>query len=233
VAEPEKQWQRPAEGELVSFDAVIFDLDGTLADTLEDIADAMNRVLGGRGFPVHDYEDYRFLIGKGMRNLVAQALPVQQRSEGVIDDCLTWLLHDYARRCLIKTRLYDGVEELLAGLRAEGVRLAVLSNKVDNLTRRIVEGLTEPRTFTVVMGARAGVSLKPDPAGALAVARRLGVEPEHIAYLGDSETDTRTAAAAGMQAVGVSWGFRRRDELLESGARVVIDHPLELLALRG
>jgi phosphoglycolate phosphatase len=217
----------------VSFDAVIFDLDGTLADTLEDIADAMNRVLGGRGFPVHDYSDYRFLIGNGMRNLVTQALPVQQRTEGVIDDCLTWLLHDYARRCLVKTHLYEGVGELLSGLRADDVRLAVLSNKVDNLTRRIVEGLTEPRTFTVVMGARPGVPLKPDPAGALAVARRLGVGPETIAYLGDSSVDMRTAVAAGMQAVGASWGFRSRDELLDDGARVVIDHPLELLALRG
>jgi phosphoglycolate phosphatase len=217
----------------VSFDAVIFDLDGTIADTLEDIADAMNRVLRGRGFPVHGYEDYRLLIGRGMRNLVVQALPVERRTEAIIDDCLTWLLHDYARRCLVKTRLYDGIAELFAALRGDGVRLAVLSNKVDDLTRRIVAGLAEPRTFTVVMGARPSVPLKPDPAGALAVARRLGVAPEHIAYLGDSGTDMRTADAAGMQPVGVSWGFRPRSELLDAGAQVVIDHPLELLALRG
>jgi phosphoglycolate phosphatase len=217
----------------VSFEAVIFDLDGTLADTLEDIADATNRVLSGRGYPPHDYQDYRYLIGRGMRNLVAEALPVDERTDGTIDECLTRLLADYARHCLVKTHLYEGVEDLLAALRDDGAVLAVLSNKVDKLTRRIVEGLTGQRTFRVVMGARPDVPLKPDPGGALLVAARLGVPPEGVAYLGDSGIDMRTAVAAGMQPVGVSWGFRSRGELLDGGARVVIDHPLELLALRA
>lgn len=216
----------------LSFEAVIFDLDGTLADTLEDIADAMNRVLDGAGFPVHGYDEYRYLIGRGMRNLVTEALPAEQRTDEMVDTCLARLLDDYARRCLVKTRLYDGIPELLAGLRDVGLRMAVLSNKVDQLTRRIVEGLTDRGTFDVVMGARRGVPLKPDSAAALLVGERLRVPPARIAYVGDSGIDMRTAAAAGMPAVGVLWGFRSKEELVENGALVVIDRPSELLALR-
>jgi phosphoglycolate phosphatase len=207
------------------FAAVILDLDGTLADT-------MNRVLRRGGFPGYDYAAYRYLIGKGMRNLVIQALPAGDRADDTIARCLAELLADYSEHFLVKTRLYEGVAELLAELRAAGVRLAVLSNKVDELTQGIVDGLTEPGTFDVVMGAQAGVPLKPDPAAALLVSARLGVAPEAIAYVGDSGVDMRTATAAGMLPVGVRWGFRTKDELVENGARVVLDQPLELLALR-
>jgi phosphoglycolate phosphatase len=216
----------------VRFEAVIFDLDGTLADTLEDIADAMNRVLRREGLPGYDYAAYRYLIGKGMRNLVTQALPADDRTDETIERCLAELLADYAQRYLVKTRLYDGVAELLTGLRGAGIRLAVLSNKVDEFTRGIVDGLTHPGTFDVVMGARPGVPLKPDPSAALLVGAELGTPPEAIAYLGDSGVDMRTALAAGMLPVGASWGFRTKDELVENGARAVLDQPLDLLALR-
>ena len=214
------------------FAAVIFDLDGTLADTLEDIADAMNRVLRREGFPGYDYAAYRYLIGRGMRNLVIQALPAGDRADDTIARCLAELLADYSEHFLVKTSLYEGVAELLGELRAAGVGLAVLSNKVDELTRGIVDGLTEPGTFDVVMGAQAGVPLKPDPAAALLVSVRLGVSPEAVAYVGDSGVDMRTATAAGMLPVGVTWGFRTKDELVENGARAVLDQPLDLLALR-
>jgi len=217
---------------VVEFDAVIFDLDGTLADTLEDIAGAMNGVLRGRSLPVHDTASYKQMFGKGLRNLVGEALPPDLRSEDTIAACLDEMTADYGEHCLDKTHLYDGIAELTSALRADGVGLAVLSNKADELTQRIVGGLFAAGAFAVVVGARPDLPFKPDPAVALLVGQRLGVPPARIAYLGDSGIDMRTATAAGMLAVGVSWGFRIRDELVEGGARVVLDHPLELLALR-
>ncbi len=211
---------------------MIFDLDGTLADTLEDIADAMNRVLRREGRAGHDYAAYRFMIGKGVRNLVTQALPADDRTDETIERCLAELLADYSEHFLVKTRLYDGVAELLAGLRGDGARLAVLSNKVDELTRGIVDGLTAPGTFDVVVGARPDLPLKPDPTAALLVSAQLGTPPGGVVYVGDSGVDMRTAAAAGMVPVGASWGFRTVDELVENGARAVLDQPLELLTLR-
>ncbi len=216
---------------LMEFDAAIFDLDGTLVDTLEDLGDSLNRVLGAHRYPVHDYEAYRLLIGHGIRRLVRDALPPQARDDATIDSCYEEMLSDYGENSLVKTHLYPGVEELLRGLRAAGVKLGVLSNKADDLSRRIVDALVAPGTFAVVLGARPGVPLKPDPEGALRVSRELGVAPVRTVYLGDSDVDMRTATRAGMLAVGVSWGFRSREELVQSGARAVLDSPLELLDL--
>src|SRR5450756_3014006 len=142
------------------------------------------------------------------------------------------MIADYAEHCLVKTRQYDGVAELVSGLRTAGVTLAVFSNKSDELTRRIVESLFGPGDFDVVMGAQPGLPLKPDPTVALLISARLGVAPGRIVFLGDSGIDMLTATAAGMIAVGAAWGFRTKDCLLENGARVVLDHPLELLKLR-
>jgi len=216
----------------MDFDAVIFDLDGTLADTLDDIADAMNRVLAARGFSPHSPAAYKLMIGGGLRNLVGESLPPGQRSAETIAACLDETIAGYREHCLDKTRLYEGVPELLEELRGRGVALAVLSNKADELTRRIVAALCGPGTFTAVVGARPGVPLKPDPAAALLVADGLGAAPARIAYVGDSGVDMRTARGAAMIALGVSWGFRTRDELLDCGAVAVLDHPRELLALR-
>jgi len=216
----------------VKFDAVIFDLDGTLVDTLEDLADAMNRVLSGEQAPVHSYVTYKLLIGKGMRNLVGQALPPEKRSDETIARCYEAMIVDYGEHCLVKTRQYDGVPELVSGLRAAGAKLAVFSNKSDELTRRIVGSLFGPGDFDVVLGAQPGLPLKPDPTVALLISARLGVAPRRIVFLGDSGTDMLTATTAGMIAVGAAWGFRTKDELVENGARAVLDHPLELLELR-
>ncbi len=169
------------------------------------------------------------MIGKGLGNLVRETLPPEARTEATVAACLEQMIADYREHCLDKTHLYDGIAELVGALRVDGVGLAVLSNKADELTRRIVDGLFALGTFEVVAGARPDLPLKPDPAAALLVGERLGVPPARIAYVGDSGIDMRTATAAGMVAVGVSWGFRMRDELVEGGARVVLDHPLELL----
>jgi len=213
-------------------DGVIFDLDGTLVDTLEDLADAMNRVLKGEQAPVHSYATYELLIGKGIRDLVGQALPPEKRSDQTIARCYERMIADYGEHCLVKTRAYDGVAELVSGLRAVGAKLAVFSNKSDELTRRIVASLFRPSDFEVVMGARPGLPLKPDPAVALLISARLGVAPGRMVFLGDSGVDMLTATAAGMIAVGAAWGFRTKDELVENGASAVLDHPQELLELR-
>jgi phosphoglycolate phosphatase len=217
----------------LQFDGVIFDLDGTLANTLEDLADAMNRVLAERRLPVHGYGWYREAIGNGIRRLVGDALPPGKRTEATTSACFAAMMAEYGARCLVKTHLYDGIAELVSRLRADGVRLAVFSNKADELTQRVVDGLIEPGTFDVVMGAQPGVPLKPDPAGALLVGNRLGIAPGRIVYLGDTGIDMLTATRAGMIAVGVSWGFRTEAELRENGAMAMVGHPLELLALRS
>lgn len=217
----------------MEFDGVIFDLDGTLVDTLEDIADAMDRVLAREGAPGYTYDEYRYLIGHGIRNLVTESLPPELRSEERVGRCYERMLQDYGAHLLDKTRAFDGVPELVRALRADGVPLAVHSNKADAPTQRIVAALLDPADFVEVAGARMGAPLKPDPAVALAIAARFGLSPERVAYLGDSLVDMRTANAAGMVAVGAAWGFRTREELVESGAFAVIDAPLDLLALRG
>jgi len=216
----------------MEFDGVIFDLDGTLVDTLEDIGDAMDRVLAREGAPGHTYEEYRYLIGHGIRNLVTEALPAELRSDERVARCYERMIEDYGCNSLVKTRPYDGVPELVRALRAGDVPLAIHSNKSEALTRDIVAALLEPDDFVLVHGARPGAPLKPDPAVALAIAARFGLPPARVVYLGDSLVDMRTATAAGMIPVGASWGFRTREELVEGGAAVVIDAPLDLLTLR-
>jgi phosphoglycolate phosphatase len=216
----------------LKYDGVICDLDGTLVDTLEDLADALNRVLGGEQAPGHSLATYRLLVGKGIRDLVGQALPPEKRSAETIARCYAAMLADYGEHCLVKTRRYDGVAELVRGLRVAGVKMAVLSNKSDELTRLIVEGLFGRGDFDVVIGARPETPLKPDPTAALSISELWGIAPGRMAFLGDSGIDMLTATAAGMIAVGAAWGFRTRDELVENGASLVLDHPLELLELR-
>jgi phosphoglycolate phosphatase len=215
------------------FDGVIFDLDGTLVDTLEDIADAMDRVLALEGVPGHTYAEYRYLIGHGIRNLVTEALPAKLRSAERIERCYARMLEDYGAHSLVKTRTYEGVPELVRALRADGVSLAVHSNKADAPTQAIVAALLDAGDFAAVVGARPEAPLKPDPAVALDIAARIGLSPARMVYLGDSLVDMRTGVAAGMTPVGAAWGFRTPEELTGSGAAVVIDAPLDLLALRG
>ena len=193
----------------------------------------MNRVLAREHAPAHTYEEYRYLVGCGITNLVTEALPPEMRSDTIVVRCYERMLADYGEHSLVKTHVYDGVPELVRALRAAGLRLAVLSNKSDELTQHVVAALLDPRDFVAVVGARQGVPLKPDPSVALEVVARIGLAPDRIAYLGDSLVDMQTANAAGMIAVGASWGFRTREELIEHGAVTVIDHPLELLALRS
>lgn len=220
-----------AAGITVSFDAVLFDLDGTLLDTLEDIADAANRVLERHHHPTHSIDAYRYFVGEGARTLVERTLPEDARGEETVDRLYAEFRGEYARNWNAKTTPYNGVPGMLDGLVERGLKIAVLSNKPDDFTRKCVEELLGDWTFDVVLGHHDGIPPKPDPTGALRVAAALGVPPERVLYAGDSAIDMRTATAAGMFPVGVLWGFRTREELETSGARAVIEAPGDVFAV--
>jgi phosphoglycolate phosphatase len=210
--------------------AIVFDLDGTLLDTLTDIAQAANRVLVQRGQAAHDVDAYRLFVGEGVRVLFERALPPSACSDELLAACAEDFRQAYAQCWNVQTRPYDGIEDLLAALVSRGVRLAVLSNKPDEFTKACVREYFFRFPFEAVLGQREGVPRKPDPAGAHEIAALLDVAPERMLYVGDTAVDMRTALAAGMFPVGVSWGFRPRSELLAGGAQALIDRPEELLA---
>lgn len=210
--------------------AVIFDLDGTLVDSLEDLGGAVNRALLRHGFPVHPIEAYKRMVGDGFRNLVLRALPPEKRDEATIEDFNTESAADYAAHCVDRTRPYPGVLELLSELGTRGLSLAVLSNKPDELTRRVIGGLFHPGTFAIVRGETGSFPRKPDPASALDIVARLGAEAGSTLYLGDSDVDMATARAAGMVALGAAWGFRGEAELRAAGASAVLGRPEDVLS---
>ena len=215
----------------MKFRAAVFDLDGTLLDTLSDIADAMNAALNRMGFPGHETAAYRYLTGDGARALTERSLPESARGETTITACVRELRREYADRWGTKTRPYPGIPELLSGLVRRRLKLSVLSNKLDEFAGRAVRDFLPGFEFAFVIGARADVPPKPDPAGALLISGGLGIPPAQILYLGDTGVDMQTAVRAGMYPVGALWGFRDEQELRENGARVLINSPPELLGL--
>ncbi len=215
----------------MTYSAVLFDLDGTLLDTLEDLADSMNTVLARRGLPAHPVEAYKTFVGDGVLALARRTLPDEATDEETLHAVVAEMRSEYARRWAEKTRPYEGIVELLAELQQRGTRLAVLSNKPDDFTRLCVERFFEDIHFEVVRGVTDGTTPKPDPTGAKDICATIGVAPEQVLYLGDTNTDMQTATAAGMYAVGATWGFRTAEELLAHGAKTLVDHPAEVLAL--
>ena len=215
----------------MTYKAVLFDLDGTLLDTIEDIGDAVNRVLEQNGFPAHNLDTYSRFVGDGAANLISRALPEDKRIDTIIRPCLDAFLEDYGKNWNVKTRPYEGIPELLDTLTSRGLKMAVLSNKPHRHTKKCMDGFLFDWSFDVVFGQRDDVPRKPDPAGALEIAEQLHISPADFLYLGDTETDLKTSIAAGMFPVGVLWGFRSAEELKESGAKVLIKSPLEALDL--
>jgi phosphoglycolate phosphatase len=209
--------------------AVLFDLDGTLADTLADLANATNHALEQLGCPAHPVEEYRYYVGDGARTLCQRVLP--RDKQALAEEAVQLMRAHYEAHSFDLTRLYPGIPELVAALAGRGYSMAVLSNKPDDFTKRMVAHYFRPAPFHIVQGQLPGVPLKPDPTAALQIAEKLGVPPAEWLYLGDTNTDMRTARAAGMRAIGVLWGFREREELVESGAEELIAKPGEALDL--
>jgi phosphoglycolate phosphatase len=214
----------------MKFKAVIFDLDGTLINSLEDIADSMNTVLKTNKYPTHNYEAYNYFIGSGTRNLVAKALPENHSTENEIESCYADLMTVYSDNCSNKTKPYDHIITLLDTLVDRKLKLCVLSNKSDALTKKIVSELFA-KYFKTVVGLTTEELKKPNPFTALQISKELGVSPQEILYVGDSGIDMQTATNAGMCAVGVSWGYRPKEELLADGAIHIINSPLDLITL--
>jgi len=213
------------------FKAVIFDLDGTLLDTLEDIASATNRVLKEKSFPTHKLDAYRYFVGDGSKMLITRALPEDKRDEDTVFTCFKIFIKDYGQNWKINTKPYEGITEMLDALKDRGVKMSVLSNKPHEFTKRCVTEFLSNWSFDVVLGQCDKFPQKPDPAGAIKIARQIDMLPSDFLYLGDTAIDMKTAIAAGMFPVGALWGFRPLKELQESGARALIKKPIEILNL--
>lgn len=215
----------------MKYKAAMFDLDGTLLDTLDDLGDSCNHVIEAAGYPTHPVEAYKYFVGEGIEMLVTRALPEDQRSAENAAATVDKLKAHYAGNWANKTRPYDGIVELLASLTALGLALTVLSNKPDEATKQVIGHFFPDTKFKIVRGARHDLPKKPDPSGALNIAGKLGITPAEFIYIGDTATDMKTAVSAGMYPVGVSWGFRAVEELRNNGAKLLIDEPSELLTL--
>lgn len=215
----------------MDFKAVIFDLDGTLLDTFEDIAQAMNRVLESLDLPQHPPSSYRELIGDGMAKLVERALPEDYRTGIFIQECLEKLRYEYGRGWDVNTHPYPGIPELLTFLKKRGIRLAILSNKKKEFIQLTIDKFLSHWKFEVIIGDEEAFPRKPEPDGAYHIARTFNLHPEKIVYVGDTGTDMQTGVNAGMFTVGALWGFRDYEELRENGADLLIEKPEDLLPL--
>ncbi len=210
------------------FQSAIFDLDGTLINSLPDIAGAMNRSLAKCGLPGFQVEDYRLKVGNGV-------FKIAERSVGsrldLMPQVLSYYMKDYAENCCVDSFVYPGITEALEQMARAGLSLSVFSNKDQGDVERVMRHYFPGITFACIRGRQEGVPLKPAPDGALRIARELGVSPERTLYVGDSMMDMICGAQAGMATVGVTWGFRDREELVEHHARFLIDRPEELPGL--
>jgi phosphoglycolate phosphatase len=215
----------------VKYRALISDLDGTLLDTLEDLADSVNAALARLGLPQHELDAYRYFVGDGRRALALRALPEDRREQATLDPMIAYIGEEYEKRWMDRSQPYEGIPELLDALTALGVRMAILSNKPHSYTEATVSRLLPNWSFELVLGESPSTPRKPDPSGALQIMERMGLEPRECLYIGDSGVDMQTATAAGLYAVGVLWGFRTADELLSNGARVLVEKPADIIPL--
>lgn len=214
----------------MKFKGIIFDLDGTLVNSLEDIADSMNTVLQNLNYPTHSYEDYQYFIGSGLRNLVSKAMPETHQEDKQIDSSYHLMVDVYKENCTRKTKSYDGIFELLDHLISRNMKISVFSNKSDILTKEITAALF-PNYFHPIIGMTTESLKKPNPFKALEISNSLGLKAEEIIFVGDSGIDMQTATNANMYAVGVSWGYRSSEELIADGAKQVLNQPADLLAI--
>lgn len=217
----------------MKYKAVIFDLDGTLVDSIEDLAESMNAILDEYNLPKHPADSYYGMVGMGIRKLVESALPETHRSDDFIDECFSKMKVLYEKNIVNKTAPYKGIVELLETLINQEVKLNVLSNKADNLTKKVVNNIFSKFDFEFILGPETSDLRKPNPENALQIAKSLGLSPEDVVFIGDTAIDIKTAINASMTAVGVSWGFRTKEELENAGADHVIDTPMELFEVLG
>lgn len=208
--------------------AVLFDLDGTLVNSLADLADSTNFALEKLGFPPHETEEYKYLVGDGIPKLIERALPEDAKTEENKTKCLELFMARYREHYFDKTAAYDGIKNLLSALRSKGFKIAVISNKAQEMAQKVVDKVFGDM-FDTVAGKREGYKTKPDPALTLEVAKELGVSPENCVLIGDSGMDMAAAVNAKIIGIGVLWGFRTEEELRLNGAEYIASSPAQIL----
>ena len=213
----------------MKYKAVFFDLDGTLLDTLADIANSMNGVLAKAGYPTHPVDAYKYFIGEGLEALVRKTLPKEDATPANIAKHFAEMKDVYHDHWKDTSRPYEGIVELLGELKKMNLPVCVLSNKAHEFTSIMIQELIPDYKFAIVNGSFPDKPKKPDPTLALSMVEKLGVKPEEVFYIGDTDTDMQTANNAGFYAVGALWGFRLEDELVSNGARILIKHPMDAL----
>ena len=210
--------------------AVIFDLDGTLVDSLGDLCDSTNFALRTHGFKEHEKEKFNYFVGDGVPKLIERAIGEKDYTKEIGETVYNEFMSHYREHFLDKTAPYENIEKCVDDLFCAELKLAVVSNKVDEMTKKIAKKYFDGK-FLQVIGKREDFPLKPNPASTLDIIEKLGVTPQECAFVGDSGMDMLTAKNAGCVAVGVLWGFRPREELLENGADYLLSNPSEIAPL--
>ena len=214
----------------MKYKGVIFDLDGTILDTIYDLGNSVNSTLEKYGQPLHTYEEYKKKIGKGFRDLIKRSFP-EMTEEIILEQALKDFLEIYDRSYMNDTRPYDGICEVLKVLTANNIKLGINSNKRNDYTNKLVEKFFSDIDFFGVFGERNNIPKKPAPDSALEIAELMNLNPDEILYIGDSKTDILTGHNAGMSSAGVLWGFRDRKEFEENNADYIFTAPYEILEL--
>lgn len=209
---------------------VIFDLDGTLVNSLDDLGNSCNEALRKFGYPEHEMGKYRYFVGDGVPMLIRRALPEEERTEEKIAMVKAAFDEIYGQNYNRLTKPYDGITRLISDLREKGIITAVASNKPDEFTQKIVSGMFGD-VFSFVSGKRDCFEKKPDPGIALYIMEKVGVTPKETLFAGDSSVDMQTALNAHCDSVGCTWGFRTRQELIDNKAKYIADHPSDILGI--
>ncbi len=202
-----------------------------MLNTLDDLAESMNTALAQLGFPSHPADSYRYFVGDGTECLAKRVLPEENLNDENIKKCLNIMNSEYSKNFAQKTIAYDGIPQLISALKKQDIIMAILSNKPDNFTQIIIRKLLTYDDFAIVRGVGPSVPKKPDPQAAIQIANELKIACNEILYLGDTNTDMQTANSAGMFAVGALWGFRDAKELLENGARALVENPMDIMGI--
>lgn len=210
---------------------IVFDLDGTLINSLEDLADSANWMLLQHGYPTHPVDAYRYFVGDGMRKLIERILPLEERNDVRIEQCKAEFVAYYTIHMEDKTVVYPGMIELLKELKDRGLKIAVATNKVHIAVAPLMAKYFPGIRFDSMIGQREGIPVKPHPQIMYDILKETGCQPSETLHVGDTATDMQLAHSAGVTPVGVLWGYRPLEELQEAGAKFIIEKPEELLGL--
>lgn len=213
------------------FDVCIFDLDGTLINSLTDLANCVNEALSLHSLPTHHLKEYKYLVGNGVKNLIVKSMGSKASDDELFTSVYKAFNMLYNEKCIDETRPYIGINDMLTKLKENNVKVCVLSNKTDEFVKRIVDALFDKNEFDLVWGKKPEYPVKPDPSSIRAMLNELNCSPDKCLYIGDSDVDVITAKNANVNFCGVEWGFRETKELINSGADIVVKKPYDIFKL--